>query len=356
MASPDSPLTRPTLVPGLRRLWRGRHHLQLGLDPARAVVLELPDPGTARVLDLLDGARSERTVLLQAGHRGVRVPDARAMIDQLRAAGLVVSAQSLLPSRLPGPVRERLVREAAALALHGAEPASPAQLLRRRAAATVMITGGGPVVGPMAVSLARAGIGHLSPVLDDPAERADLCTLLAHQAPGVRTAPVRVGEATFVVQAGDRTPAVVAAERYARRRLAHLAVSLRDGTVVIGPLVPPTGSPCLHCVDLHRRDRDPDWPDVAAQLAGEAPVPPCAAATVLIAAGIAAREVLNWLDGATTETLGASVEVTTRGQLRRRTWPPHPRCGCASGPRRAHGGGKRDGAGRPNERYETMGS
>lgn len=333
--SPHHPLTRPTLVPGLRRLWRGRHHLQLGVDPARAVVLELPDPRTACVLDLLDGGRSERTILAQAGYRGVPAPDAWAVIDQLRAAGLVVSAQALLPPGLPGPVRDRLVPEAAALALHRAEgSATPAQLLRQRAAATVMITGSAPIVAPVAVNLARAGVGHISPVLDDPADRGDLCALLVEQAPGTRTAPVQTGQASFVVHVGDRTPAVLAAERYARRRLAHLAVSLRDGTVVIGPLVPPNGSPCLHCVDLHRRDRDPDWSDLAAQLATDPPAPPCAATAALIAAGVTAREVLNWLDGAPAETLGASVEITARGQLRRRSWPPHPRCGCGRRTRR----------------------
>ncbi|MGH3681909.1 MAG: hypothetical protein ACRDT2_16870, partial [Natronosporangium sp.] len=56
------PLARPTLLPGLRRIWRDRHRLQLGVDPARAVTLQLPEPGTARLLDLLDGTRSERTV------------------------------------------------------------------------------------------------------------------------------------------------------------------------------------------------------------------------------------------------------------------------------------------------------
>lgn len=77
-------LARPTLLPGLRRLWRSRHSLQLGTDPGRAVVLELPDAGAARLLDLLDGTRSERAVLAEAGRHRIREGDARAVLAALR--------------------------------------------------------------------------------------------------------------------------------------------------------------------------------------------------------------------------------------------------------------------------------
>src|SRR5690606_28438710 len=111
------PLSRPTRLPGLRRLWRGRRQLQLGPDP---------NPATARVLDLLDGTRSEREVLADAARR--QIPgDAAALLHELRRAGLVVSAQSLLPKSLSGPARRRLAGEAAALALRGGDaPGSPA--------------------------------------------------------------------------------------------------------------------------------------------------------------------------------------------------------------------------------------
>ena len=66
---------------------------------------------------------------------------------------------------------------------------------------------------------------------------------------------------------------------------------------------------------------------LAAQLAQPAS-DPCGAATLLSAAGLTAGEVLSWLDGDTPATLGASIDVITPGQLRRRSWPPHPRCHC----------------------------
>jgi len=274
------PLLRPTLLPGLRRLWRDRRRLQLGVDPARAVVLELPDAGAARLLDLLDGARSERAVIADAARAGIAERDARLLLAALRAAGLVIGAQNLLPPRLPGPVRHRLADEAAALALRHAAapgtrhtPGTPAQILRRRAAARVTVAGHGPLVAPVALALAQAGVGHVWPALaqagvghvwpaladppvaagpEQPVAGADPAAAISRAAPGVRTEPLRRGEASFVVQVGAAGPATLAAAGYARRRLAHLAVSVRDGVPVVGPLVPPGGAPCLNCLQLMR--------------------------------------------------------------------------------------------------------
>jgi bacteriocin biosynthesis cyclodehydratase domain-containing protein len=325
------PLARPTLLPGLRRLWRSRHSLQLGVDPARAVVLELPDARAARLLDLLDGTRSERAALADARRLAIREPDARALLDALRAAGLVIGAQSLLPHNLPEPVRRRLADEAAALALRGTDaPATPAQILRRRAAARVVVTGHGRLAAPVALALAESGVGHVAPSAPQTAEA------ITRAAPGTGTAPLRRRDTSFVVHVGAIGPANVIAAGYARRRLPHLTVTVRDGTVLVGPLVPPRGRPCLECLDLHRRDRDPAWPQLAAQLAAP-DREPCAAATLLSAAGLAAGEVLSWLDGETPATLGAIVEIAAPGQHRRRSWPPHPHCHCSRGSARRSG-------------------
>ncbi len=135
-------------------------------------------------------------------------------------------------------------------------------------------------------------------------------------------------EPTFVVQAGIDRPAALLAAGFARRRLAHLLVDTRDGTPVIGPLVPPIGGPCLNCLDLHRTERDPGWPELAAQLAGDHRGDPCSAPTVLAAGGYAAAEVLTYIDGGTPETVGAAVEIAAPGRIRRRAWPPNSACSC----------------------------
>jgi ThiF family len=367
---PSTPtLQRPTLLPGLRRLWRTPHTLQLGVDPACAVVLELANPAVAKLLDLLDGAHSERSVLAHAARYGVADSDARTLLDTLRTAGLVVGAQALVPGHLAPPVRRRLTAEAAALAVRRTgqrTAATPAQILRHRAAARVMVTGRGRLGPAVALALAHAGVGQVSPALDGTVEPADavaggllaadlgrprsaaVAEAIQRTVPGTDTRPIRRGEASFVVQTTPAGPARLHAATYARYRLAHLVATVRDGAAVVGPLVPPTGSPCLNCLDLHRTDRDPAWPKLAAQLAtaaatdaGPGDGEPCAAPTLLAAAGFAAAEVLAYLDGRVAgnrstqpQTLGATVEIESAGRHRRRTWPPHPDCDCSRHPRR----------------------
>lgn len=348
-------LLRPTLLPGLARIWRDRHTLQLGLDPTRAVLLEIANPAAGHLLTLLDGTRSERAILDRANEINISRDDARSLLDTLRTAGLLVAAHTLLPADLPEPVRRRLAPEAAAMALAASDgQRTPAQVLRRRAGARVVLTGQGRLAAPLAVSLAEAGVGHVVPELtgtvrasegvgfgllatDERRPRAvAVAEAIGRAAPGTRTDPLRRGRPDLVIQIGTDRPVELIAARHAQRRQAHLLLALRDGTVVIGPLVRGTGTPCLNCLDLHRRDRDPGWPAIRAQLADSPALEPCTAATLITAVGHVVGEVLTFLDGGIAETEGAAVEISAPGRIRRRAWPPHPSCGC--GRRRGRAG------------------
>ena len=99
--------------------------------------------------------------------------------------------------------------------------------------------------------------------------------------------------------------------------------------MVVGPLVPPAGSPCLNCLDLYRRDRDPAWPALVAQLAtGPQHVVPCAMTTLLAAVAYTVDAVLAYLDGGASPATGTTIEVSGPGREQRRTWSPHRRCHC----------------------------
>lgn len=337
-------MNRPILIPGLPRVWREGGELQLGSDPARAVMLRLPNPRTALVLDLLDGSRPEQRVLLEAAQRGVPPDETQAVLDSLRAAGLALPASSLLPSFSSA---HRLTGEAAVLALRGDPSCTPATRLRRRHAARVVVSGQGRLGAPIAVALAEAGVGHVHPELPGlvhPGELAAgplrgsdvgrprdaaVAAALDRAVPGIETGGGRT-PATLVVQLDPDMPVTLLAAAHAQRRQPHLAVTIREGAVVVGPLVPPTGNPCLACLDLHRRDRDASWPGPPPRSGPE----PCTVATLLAATAYAVEEALAFLDGSTPETLGASTELTSPSKLRRRTWPPHPGCACARRPRR----------------------
>lgn len=357
-------MDRPTLLPHLRPLWRDRTTLQLGTDPERAVVVEFTQPVSARILGLLDGTRTDRAVAAEAAALGISADQVAGVLTALRQAGVLLSARALVPPGLPHAQRRRLAGEIAALATRqlppdakpwtpartppATKPRTPAQALRRRAAARVLVTGQARLAAPIAATLAAAGVGHVAtrvsgPILGDDVAPGGLTAadvgrpaaeavpeVVTRAAPGVDVTPLRPDEATFLVRVGaDPTPAALTARAYARRRLPHLAVTVRDAAVVVGPFVPPAGSPCLACLDLHRGDRDPAWEALAAQLA-TAPPPSqaCAATTTLIGVGYAVADVLAYLDGGSPRTRGATIELDGGCGERRRSWQPHPRCDC----------------------------
>ncbi len=311
-------LPRPTLLPGLRPLWRDRHTVQLGTDPDQAMLLEFPHPAAAKLLELLDGSHTETAIVAQMGRIGMAAGDVHDILTEMIEAGLVVAAHTLMPPALPAGQRKRIAREAGALALRFRDrPTSPATILRRRYAARVIIADDGPIAAVLAPALLEAGVGKVG--------RVTQAGGTATSVESGQSKPVRTEDA-FVVQVGRMARVPV---RGARQRNPHLAITVRDAVAIVGPLVPPTGGPCLRCLELHRTDRDPAWPRLADQLAQAPPEPvPLASATLLTAAGFAAAEILAYLDGGLPGTIGTTVEITGGAPWRRRTWTAHATCDC----------------------------
>ena len=115
----------------------------------------------------------------------------------------------------------------------------------------------------------------------------------------------------------------------------HLSVRARDGTGLIGPMVLPGITSCLECADRHRRDRDEQWPAVAAQLTGAVGV--AAPATVLGTVAVALAQidrVLSALRGQVPGplvTLNATLELDlSTHALTARHWTAHPLCRCGA--------------------------
>jgi bacteriocin biosynthesis cyclodehydratase domain-containing protein len=316
-----SPARRPTLLPSVRRLWRGSHQLQLGTDPGRAVMLELTDPASARMLDLLDGTRTETVLLRETTRLEIPESDVHLILGQLRRAGYVVDAHTLNPTGTGGlgdGARRRIETEAAALALrrNRGDDATPATLLRRRLSARVLVAGGGRLAAAIAEALDAAGVGHLD------TESTTAGGAAANASP-LRLTRRRVSVAVLV---GTSGPAALTA--LALRGTPHLAVSVRDATVLVGPLVLPGRGPCLNCLDLHRLDRDPAWRILAPQMQDATATEPIAWTTLLAGAALAAEEVLIQLQGGRPHTLGATVEIAGPVETVWRRWTQHPACGC----------------------------
>jgi hypothetical protein len=229
---------------------------------------------------------------------------------------------------------------------------TPARLLERRRAARVVVHGRSRLAAPIGALLGSAGVGHVHPDAPGlvtaadamvggilpadarrPARRAAADAVL-RAAPEADTRAVPEAEADLLVWVGSPTPLPPAALGPVLRSVPHLAVWIRDGTVVVGPLVRPGRSTCLACVEAHRRDRDAHWPALSAQLtAAPEAAEPCATTLVAMGAAVAAEQVLTELDGGDPPCLAGTVEIDHPGVLRRRGWPPHPGCGCLDGRR-----------------------
>lgn len=347
-----APPVRPMLSPAVRTLWRDAATVQVGLDPGSAVVLSGLPPGAGELLRLLDGRRTEAEVLAAAPPLGISVADAAGVLALLRRNGLLLEGDPLadLPPELAPATRQRLGPELAGARLTsgGGETLRPGAAIAARTRARVVVRGGGRTAVPLGALLAAAGVGHVHVSVEGTVGTAEVAAggyraedvrrprstaaaeAIRAVAPETDTRPVPVGEVPHVVvYSRCDQPSIVAALTPEARHVPHLALDVRGDLAIVGPLVVPGRTACLHCVYLHRCDRDAGWPALAAQLAAEAADAQCSAAVAAFAAGVAALQILTHLDGGAPDALSASLELGSPAALvRRRSWAPHPCCGC----------------------------
>jgi hypothetical protein len=296
-AHPLLPAATPLLRDGAAALQVG------GVDSGAGVLLGPDGAGLTTLLRGLDGGRSQRAVLGDADRDGLDRATVVRVLDGLRAAGLLmdVDAADLLAADAGPAAAARTATE-----LPAALSAAGGAAWRTRRAAVVVVEGGNRVGVPLAAS----PLTDLRPLPHDGG--ADLVVLAR---PWAASDPLAAG--------------------IHHARVPHLVATVRGETGIVGPLVVPGVTSCLRCADLHRRDADPRWPWLAAQLTAAEPPPSGATVTCLLTAATAALQVLAYLDGAAAPvTLDATVELRPPAlQPRVRRWPPHPGCGCGAGRR-----------------------
>lgn len=276
-------------LPGLRRVRLRPDFVQLGSDPDRSYLLQLPDSRLSQLLDRLDGWIDETTYQLAAHGLGVARSEASRLLDLLRGKGLVVDSGAVTPHGSP---------EAHALALR--RDRTPAAVLAARRRQRVFVNGTGTLARRTATTLRAAGLGRV---------------WCADEG--------RRGKATLTVLVNCAYPPTLAARGHARRRLPYLTVAILDGSVHIGPMVSPGTTPCLRCVDLHYRDCLPAWHTGGEPEVLEAPV-------ATLAAGCVASAALQRLDGERCAVEASTIEVRPSLVVRRREWNLHPDCGCVA--------------------------
>ncbi|MBO1740879.1 hypothetical protein [Leifsonia sp. TF02-11] len=269
------------LDPAVPRVWRSPHALQFGVERPRLI------------LDPLDAA-GERMVSALAG--GVAIGALRLIA---RSAGADPAAADALVARLE-PV---LARETDG-------DHAPAR------DAIVVLDGTGPTAARILGLLREAGVDARSGLhADDPA----------------------VDDAAVAIVIGSYAVAPHRHQRWLRRDIPHLAVVFGDAGATVGPLVLPGETACLRCLDLHRRDQDPAWPALAAQLHTR-PAPGESELVCGAVASAAASVVLAALDGRTRPGESATEPPCATATASRYDagtarwsdfgWEPHPECGC----------------------------
>jgi hypothetical protein len=317
----------------------GTDGLALGADGAAVVAL----------LRSLDGRRTQKVVLTDAARAGLDPDVVARVLEGLRTTGLLVDLDA----------GDLLSADSGPAAVARTAPELPAVLIRpgswrARRQAAVVVEGATRVGTPLAAMLAASGIGRVTvrdpgltaagdavvgglSAADEGRPRALAAVDAVRRASpltDLRPLPTDAG-ADLVVLARPWAASDPLAAGIHRSGVPHLVATVRGETGVVGPLVVPGVTSCLHCADLHRRDADPRWPRLAAQLTGNEPPPSGTTITCLLTAATAALQVLAYLDGsAAPGVLEATVEL--RPPLltpRVRRWPAHSGCACGAAAR-----------------------
>jgi hypothetical protein len=367
---------RLEIRPGLYRLWRAPGRLQIGLDARLGTVLDGLTSQDEYVISLLDGSLGLKGLLQRARRLGLSTERVQSLLAALREADLLVPRQtsSQALAQLDDDAREALEPEARTLSV--TYPAGDGwDVVLHRRGRSVAVVGAGRTGLALACNLARAGVGTVLVDDDTPVALADLAPggyrtedlghrrdraaagLLSDCWPHVRThvADGHRPDLLVLVSHGGVDPRRT--ETLLREDVPHLAVVLRERAAVVGPLVRPGSSACLRCLDLHRRDRDPEWPRLVPQLPGVAQGGEETALAAL-ASSMATAQALAHLDE---QVAPASVDATIEmslpdGLAAVRPWSTHPECGCTWPP----GGRGRGRFGRPRHAQpvetDTMGA
>lgn len=263
----------PRIDPALPLVWRSPSELQLGGEVPRVVVR---DPGRLEtgLLSALRHGASRATLLTIGGALGGTAAEIDRLLAVLAPAFELEGGEAATPEA-PGPV------------LLDADGAFGALLERR------LVELGHLVAGPGTIEAGAT-----------PAPA--LVVIAAH----------------WVVPPARHLP-------WLRADVPHLAIVDDEAGWRVGPLVDPGAGPCLRCLELARRDRDPAWPVIAAQLAGR-PAPPAARGirALVDAASAAAAAVDDRLRLGESQLAGRSLRLGAAGGSQAASHRPHPECGC----------------------------
>lgn len=258
--------------------------VQVGWNPTRAVLVHPPDGLTpadlAAVLRSMRSPTSIAELVRQSSGRGsVCSDDLRDLVTQLIDAGVATGGERNARGR----------------------------------AASIRVHGQGPLSDLLVPALRSSG------------------TRVVHSRRPHATVATGTVDLVMLTDNLAADPHIVADLH--RAGVPHLQVRVRDGTGLVGPLVIPRVTSCLRCADLHRRDRDPAWPAIAAQLRDTVGL--ADRATLLATAALALGQVNRVIAAVRGQradppsALNATLEFDLNAStITARHWSTHPGCTC----------------------------
>jgi hypothetical protein len=336
--------------PGLHVLALSPSARQFGLGPEALVLRGLQDSDLAFLAALREGLQDGRE-MAEGGRHNVPPQRARALTQALSPV-LLPFPDTAGPgeSAVPALRGERLSADSGRLS--AAYRINGSSILRRRSRSAVEVNSLGRIGALLAQTLAGAGVGTL--VLSDPGVvlptdigpgypltdqgmrraqavkrhiyRLDPTVQVLISSPGTARAHLDLGIRVGTEPATGRSTGAASEHP-------HLTVTVRETGVDVGPLVVPGLTPCLECLDRQQADGNSTWYSAAEALARqriEAAPGGVETSAAVVAAGIAAGQVLAFLDGVVEPTTWSAV-VSLRaadGYLGQKSLSFHPGCGC----------------------------
>ena len=343
---------RPILKPGLGRVWLDANTLQLGRGPRRRV--HLLSGAERGLLEALDGTRDTESLLSYGERLGLTSERAIALITRFAVDGALDDAALPTPglARLSVGERARLGPMVSALGLRNGLPGGGARALERRAQQHTAVHGLGLIGAQVARQLAAAGVGVVRPVDPSTVEHTDtgpgaldpaqvgkrrqesVCRAIQRDTPATRVAPsYPTRRPDLVVIAPVERYPVELFDGFVTAGVPHLLVRPVEDEVLVGPLVLPGRTPCVHCTDLQLSELDPSWPQFLAQFGASRPgeLAPADTSLMLLAAAYAVQHALAYLDGGEPAVLGGVLSLRPPDALPRRAEiKAHSSCPCGA--------------------------
>lgn len=258
------------LPPNLPLVWTSATSIQVGIDPPQARVDDIPDNAAPLLHALSQGTPASGLAMLARVHR----------VSQDWVNHLVSSLGPVLNS----PHSSSSVSDAPRLDLWSTSEA----------------------VAGLAAVARQCGADLFMPesISDDTVPTGDTVVLVAD----------------FLVHPRW-------ADKLSRDNIPHVPVVFSDQIITVGPLVTPGHTPCLVCVESHRRDDMVGWLEVSSQLWG-ARSPLHAPANIGVAWALLLKLLIPGAMHGTTPGCIRAAYRASEGVISWQTVDFHPRCSC----------------------------